>query len=477
MKDAFVTHSLSWLTKDPAKAAEFRRALKEQPDATHLLPSGLATAIDTLDTWVKASDLAGDANAMFAQAIEAFHFTDPLGDGAVVSWDDFIFQLKKAVLYAPMFFYDTDSYGNSIAEEVVPAGLVGFPINALLNWPMATQAGNAVFQDANFNAHMKSVLDHWGLTLLAPASAKVLAPDFTHLNPKAIGWLNDEAVVQLNDVALGAERFDGLPSFTTSATTPEDIFKAIFKTDYGGHEKTWGYPNWDSYFTREFNDGVRPIPALSDDTVLNACESAPLQFIQNVARSANFQAKGQAYSLTDIFGPSGQHWVDVFEGGSIYQAFLSALSYHRWHTPVTGRLVHKDVVDGSYYWENAYEGYLATPPDKPDSSAPNLSQPFLSACAARGVMVFETPAFGHVGVITIGMAEVGSNQITAQLGDTLTAGDPLGMFHFGGSTHCLIFEPGVQVDFLPGMQVTDQPNYGSTNVQVCSQIATARKTG
>ncbi len=29
--------------------------------------------------------------------------------------------------------------------------------------------------------------------------------------------------------------------------------------------------------------------------------------------------------------------VDKFVGGTIYQAFLSALSYHRWHAPVSGK--------------------------------------------------------------------------------------------------------------------------------------------
>jgi phosphatidylserine decarboxylase len=27
---------------------------------------------------------------------------------------------------------------------------------------------------------------------------------------------------------------------------------------------------------------------------------------------------------------------ELFQGGTVYQAFLSALSYHRWHSPVNG---------------------------------------------------------------------------------------------------------------------------------------------
>ena len=42
------------------------------------------------------------------------------------------------------------------------------------------------------------------------------------------------------------------------------------------------------------------------------------------------------------------------------------------------------------------------------------------------------------------------------------------MFHFGGSTHCLIFRPGVQIDFdLHGQR----PGLDSSNIEINSVIA------
>ena len=38
-----------------------------------------------------------------------------------------------------------------------------------------------------------------------------------------------------------------------------------------------------------------------------------------------------------------------FDGGTVYQAFLSALSYHRWHSPVSGTIVSTRRIDGSCY--------------------------------------------------------------------------------------------------------------------------------
>ena len=50
-------------------------------------------------------------------------------------------------------------------------------------------------------------------------------------------------------------------------------------------------------------------------------------------------------------------------------------------------------------------------------------------------------------VVAIGMAEVSSCQLRFKPGDRITKGDQLGMFHFGGSTHCLVFRPGVNLTF------------------------------
>jgi phosphatidylserine decarboxylase len=63
-----------------------------------------------------------------------------------------------------------------------------------------------------------------------------------------------------------------------------------------------------------------------------------------------FWLKGQPYSLNDMlnFDPSAK----LFEGGTVYQAFLSALSFHRWNSPVKGKIAKAFVVNGSYYLQS-----------------------------------------------------------------------------------------------------------------------------
>src|SRR5262249_45405616 len=126
---------------------------------------------------------------------------------------------------------------------------------------------------------------------------------------------------------------------------------------------------------------------------------------------------------------------------------LSALSYHRWQAPVSGTIAKAYVVNGSYYLENLYQGFKD--PQGADPSAPNDSQAFITAVATRALVFIEAdnPAIGLMCVIFVGMAEVSSCEITVQAGQHVTKGDQLGMFHFGGSTHCLVFRPGVNLTF------------------------------
>ena len=72
------------------------------------------------------------AQGMFDEAWQHEHST-PLGQVQVRSFDEFLQLLNGIMTTAPEAYQDVQT------QE--PAGLIGFPINALLNWPMATAAG------------------------------------------------------------------------------------------------------------------------------------------------------------------------------------------------------------------------------------------------------------------------------------------------------------------------------------------------
>ena len=107
-----------------------------------------------------------------------------------------------------------------------------------------------------------------------------------------------------------------------------------------------------------------------------------------------------------------------------------------------------------------------------DPASPNIcmSQGYLAQVAARGIVYIQAdnPDIGLMCFVSIGMGEVSSNDITVKVGDKVKKGDQLVMFHFGGSTHCLIFRPEVNVDFDTRGQT---PGLDTKNIPVKAKIA------
>lgn len=441
-------HAGGWVPRDQAHVARWVQRLRQ---AVTRQPRPLVASIAGLKVLVEQDPLLHQqAQGMFDEAWQHEHST-PLGQVQVRSFDEFLQLLNGIMTTAPEAYQDVQT------QE--PAGLIGFPINALLNWPMATAAGYDFFANALVNQQLRKILGYWADFLQSPASRYVLTESVSPLDRQTliVPWLGDVAKREMVKVAQGALGAGDNP-------TPER-FEGIFHTAPG--EEYEGFASWDDFFTRRFCPGVRPVTAPDDDSVIaNACESAPLQVVTGVRRQDAFWLKGQPYSLDNLldFDPRAA----AFEGGTLYQAFLSALSYHRWHSPVSGTVRSVKVVNGSYYLANRHQGFDS--PAGPDPSAPNQSQPFLTAVATRALIFIEAdnPKIGLMCVVPVGMAEVSSCEVTVQPGQRIAKGEQLGMFHFGGSTHCLLFRPGVELAFDFYGQ---QPGLEATNLRINTALA------
>ncbi|KAK4631844.1 L-tryptophan decarboxylase [Fulvia fulva] len=353
---------------------------------------------------------------------------DPTGAPTLRSFDEMLLVLDHILREGPPF-YDRK-------RPTTAMGLVGTPINAILNWPIATLSGHQFFLSPIVNAELKQVLDTWAKFLGTSESQACLG-----------GWLSSEG-----REAIAQAGNDGKTNYT---------FEQLFQ--YPNASAPYlGYTSWDSYFVRKFQDGIRPVeapdngpldPRYPDPTavVTNACESAPLQVQSGVQLFDTFYLKNQPYSLTNMlnFSPLAHQFVN----GTVYQAYLSALSYHRWHAPVSGRVLKIENVPGTYYSSNLYTGFFASNGSAPDPAAPNESQPYISAVATRGIIYIQAnnPKIGVMATVFIGMAEVSSCEFTVEEGDMLEKGDEIGMFHYGGSSHVMVFRPGVELRFVnPG---------------------------
>ena len=132
---------------------------------------------------------------------------------------------------------------------------------------------------------------------------------------------------------------------------------------------------------------------------------------------------------------------------------------------VSGTIVAARVVNGTYYSETPAVGY--------DPAAPNESQGYITEVAARAVVQIQAddPRIGLMCFMPVGMAEVSTCDVTVAVGQHVRKGDQIGMFHFGGSTHCLIFRPGVHLDFDMHGQ---KPGLDASNIELNEVIARVR---
>ncbi len=323
----------------------------------------------------------------------------------------------------------------TMGPEFGETAMVATPLGAILDWTMGTPAGFAAFRDPRINAMLKKILTAWCEFLSSGDSRYVL-------NDSPSGWQSAEA-----------QRKVGIHQYEHD---PEDEY--------------WGFASWNDFFTRRFKEGERPVASPDDDKVIvSACESTPYGISTDVKRQDRFWIKSQPYSLKDMLADDDS--VDRFVGGTVYQAFLSATNYHRWHSPVAGTIVRAFVQDGTYYSEADAEGS--------DAVEPTNSQSYLAHVATRAIILIEAddPVIGLMAFVPVGMSEVSSCMIDPKMrpGYHIAKGEELGYFQFGGSTHCLVFRPGAIAGFTLGA-IPQPHDPDAPLVLVCSELATANPT-
>jgi len=199
------------------------------------------------------------------------------------------------------------------------------------------------------------------------------------------------------------------------------------------------YPDFNSFFTRALRPDVRPIVRGARQIACpNDGAVSQLGFIDG---DRIFQAKGHDYSLVELLGGSEER-AQPFVGGSFANLYLSPGDYHRYHMPLTGRLLETVHIPGRLF--SVAHDFTETVPN-------------LFARNERVVCIFDTEA-GPMAVVLVGAMFVGSietvwaGEVTPPRGKaieitkfdtatpiTLERGDELGRFNMGGSTVIVLF--------------------------------------
>lgn len=288
--------------------------------------------------------------------------------------------------------------------------MVGTPMNGFLAVAMATEAGLALFHDATFNQQFRKVLNAWNTFLKSYASLDKL--DIEHPD-KPGSWISPKA-------------------------HKAGVWHQMV---HDKHEPGYGYDSWNAFFLRQFVPGARPFKGDPKTEINIGCETTPWQYENNAKLESRFWIKDVNYSLLDLFAGQRQ-WAKLFEGGQIYQGFLSATHYHRWRAPLDGKIVRSWVQPGTYFAQRPGQGEDAGTWEGTES------QPYLGQVASRAIFIFKHETCGYIALICIGMVEVSTCVIDPSRYIVGEGQDPvhikrdteIGHFEFGGSTHMMIFQ-------------------------------------
>jgi len=340
----------------------------------------------------------------------------PAGGTYCPTWQEGILLLNQCVHEAPEF----DS------EVLIPV-----PMNAILNLPMATPAGNTLFLNDKVNLLFKNILNEWGQYLMTYDSTYVL----TNSTDVPGGWFTSDAL-------------NAMPDFEETYVCDPDA-------------PHYGYTSFDDFFVRELKEGARPVDDPDDTSVIvSACEAAPLKIAYDVQEYDSFWIKDQRYSMEFILNRSPL--APAFYGGTVYQGFLSPTTYHRFNSPVDGYIYDLEVIEGTYFAQPYFDD---------ENLLFNEAQQYMCHICARTIywIIADNPLIGLMAFIPLGMSDVSSVESVVKKGDRVKKGQEVGMFHFGGSSHLLVFRKGVYIEFDADIE----PDMHAANIEINTRIAKA----
>lgn len=220
---------------------------------------------------------------------------------------------------------------------------------------------------------------------------------------------------------------------------------------YADNVSSW--TTFNQFFYREFNKAaqetgitpLRPIAAPHDNKTITApadCTFKENYPIDHSGHVLDLSGNKTRVSLkhTHSIGTvdellAGSEYASDFYGGTFVHYFLGPFDYHRFHTPVSGKILEIKDVSGKVYLNVnlTSDGQWDAPDGAEDGYEFNQS---------RGLVIMDAgPVVGKVAILPIGMAQVsGVDMYTKLANKTVVKGQEFGKFKFGGSDIIMLFQ-------------------------------------
>lgn len=268
---------------------------------------------------------------------------------------------------------------------------------------------------------------------------------------------------------------------STTASWNDDFYQKTLADDRFGMNRGWyedpqKWSSFNDFFARKLSSpAARPIAAEANDAVVvSPADSTPqgawvIDKNSHFAQKKGVQLKSANFnSVIDIIGKESAY-ANKFANGVLTHTFLDVNDYHRYHFPVSGKILEirtilaDDAAGGITIWDTKRHKY-----DLEDQN------PGWQSIETRACIIVDTEKYGLVAILPIGMSQVSSVNFekNIKVGDLVKKGDPLGYFLFGGSDIVMIFQP--QAGFTLTAPVLDATSYN--HIYMGESYGTLRET-
>lgn len=219
-----------------------------------------------------------------------------------------------------------------------------------------------------------------------------------------------------------------------------------FELDTDRYESPSNWHSWNDFFARKLRSKSRNsvITSLRENRpekgkFISPCDGLILDFPIKTMTANSPQA---------LLGDSP--YANRFEDGEAIHLVLDVFDYHRFHAPCDGRVVDCRIIPGIH----AGGGVIIWDETEGRYRYDQCGATGFQSLETRGILVLDTPDFGYIALIAVGIQQVSSVQWSTPYTlhptpYTISQGDELGYFLFGGSDIIILFEPGKAPDFEP----------------------------